>query len=164
MAAKLTDAEREQIIDLIRSGMPRNEIARAVGRSNSTVSKIAREIGHNFLDHVDASSKTRLTRAHEARSSFCAEARASAAAVAQDRLREILDEFTDDRVMIIPTTYGVERIMAPPDARSIRDLASAAHTLQRLVIDIDRHDNKADDGLAAVDQWLRGLVGDEAAA
>jgi len=41
--------------------------------------------------------------------------------------------------------------------QSVRDLV-------RTVLDIDRHDNRHEDGLSAVDQWLRGIMGDEAAA
>jgi hypothetical protein len=44
----VTDADRQQILDLARAGQTRNAIARQVKRSNDTVSKICAEAGHTF--------------------------------------------------------------------------------------------------------------------
>ncbi|MFJ6707016.1 MULTISPECIES: helix-turn-helix domain-containing protein [unclassified Streptomyces] len=48
MAAQITDEDREQVRTLHAAGRSRNAIARAIGRSSSTVSKIAREEGLRF--------------------------------------------------------------------------------------------------------------------
>lgn len=48
MASPITDADREQVRRLHAENIPRNEIARRIRRSGSTVSKIARELGLTF--------------------------------------------------------------------------------------------------------------------
>ena len=67
---------------------------------------------------------------------------------------------------LVVTVHGeggfTDVVRAAPDARALADLAKAAHTLQRLVIDVDRHDNRADEGAAVVDEWLLSIVGEAA--
>jgi hypothetical protein len=158
MAKPVTDDERAEIVTLIESGKSARAIAKQVERSTSTISAIAKEIGWTF-------GQTNAAQAREARSNYCAQARADAANKAQDRLMEILENFDAPRPYLAIGKGGEPHVvMIGPDARAVRDLASAVHTLQKTVLDIDRHDNRAEEGLAAVDQWLRGLVGDEAAA
>lgn len=164
MSTPVTDDERARIVELMQAGHSRSQIATETGRGKSTITRIANEIGHDWLTTADARTQSTLARAHEARSAYTAEARAKAAERAQERMQEILDSFMDERTVMVPTRDGIERVLAPPDAKAIRDLASAVHTLQRTVLDIDRHDNRAEDGLSAVDQWLRGLIGEETAA
>ena len=53
---------------------------------------------------------------------------------------------------------------APPPVDATRAMVQSVRDLVRTVLDIDRHDNRHEDGLSAVDQWLRGIMGDEAAA
>ncbi|QKW08054.1 helix-turn-helix domain-containing protein [Streptomyces sp. NA04227] len=48
MADPITDADREQVRRLHAAGKSRNAIAREIGRSSSTVSKIGRELGLRF--------------------------------------------------------------------------------------------------------------------
>lgn len=155
----LTDDERETIIGHINAGMTRNRIAEVIGRSPSTITRVAQSIGHDFLPGVDARTQSTLTRAHEARSAYCAERRAEIAANATMRVEELLATFMAQRPTLVAGKGGAEIVEVSPDARAIRDLASAVNTLTRTVLDIDRHDNRADGGMAAVDQWLRDIIG-----
>lgn len=153
MAKPLTDDERERIEQLLGEGKSARDIAELAGRSVDTVSRIARSIGHDF-------GRTNLARARKARSAYCAEARAEAAEKAQEWLQRILDNPEAPRPQLaMRKGGGMEVVMVGPDAKAVRDLANAVHTLQRTVLDIDRHDNRHDEGLAMVDDWLRDLVG-----
>lgn len=146
MAAKITDAERQHIVELIHSGKGCREIADEVGRSVDSISRIGQAIGWTF-------GQTNLVRAHEARSAYSAERRAAAAAKAQERLEEILDHFESPRPYLAIGRKGPEVVMIGPDARAVRDLAQAVNLLQRTVLDIDRHDNSNRGDVAA-----RGLL------
>lgn len=155
----ITETERQEIISLLQTGMTRNAIAKQAKRSPSTITRIAQSVGHDFLQAVDEKTQSSLTRAHEARSAFSAERRALAASKAQERLEEILNGFGESRVRVVNTPQGVQTIETLPDERGIEALARAAETLNKLILNTDRHDNKADDGAAAVDDWLRSIAG-----
>lgn len=155
MAAPLSDNERERIIQLCHQGHPCNTIAQKVGRSPDTVSRIARSIGHRF-------GYTNAARAREARSAFSAERRAQLAARATEEAEKLLDELHGEFLVFNfggrDNTYEEHTLDEPPvDAK--RAMVQSFRELMRTVIDVDRHDNKADEGLAAVDQWLRSITG-----
>jgi transposase-like protein len=57
MAQQLTPAERQRIIEAIKAGQPRNEIARETGRAPATVTLIAQEEGLSF-DRADTKAAT----------------------------------------------------------------------------------------------------------
>ncbi len=140
MAAKLTDDEKHQIATLCAAGMSCNAIAAEVGRSPSTVSAIAKANGHSF-GHLNQA------RAHEARQYYTAEARAEIAALATRRAQELLDGFDDKQPVVIGGAQPEVREL-DLDAKGQKDRAQAAQLLMRTVIDIDRHDRKADAGQA----------------
>lgn len=155
MPARLPDHEREHIADLIRSGKSCSAVAKDVGRSPDTVSRIAREIGWHFGD-------TNLAHAHEARSAYSAERRATIAAKATERAQQLLDEFEGEYLVFNfggkENTYNEHTLPSPPiEAR--RQMAAAFRDLMRTVLEVDKHDNRNDEGLAAVDAWLRDIVG-----
>lgn len=159
MAKPLTDAERQHILDLIQSGKGCAEIASEVGRAPDTVSRLAKSIGWTF-------GVTNLARAHEARSAYSAERRAVVAARAQERAEELLEKMSG-RYLVFnfggkENTYAEHELDEPP-IEAIRQMAQAFRDLQRTVLDIDRHDNRQDEGVSAVDAWLRDLVGGAAA-
>jgi len=152
VAKPLTSDERHTITELIQAGEPLRRIAQPTGRSRGTITGIAKTLGHTF-------GQSQAREAREARSAYCAEARANAARLAQERLEELLVSFVDERPVVVNSKDGPEVVMTRPDARAIRDLASAVHTLQRTGLDIDRHDNRNDEGAAAGEQWLRDITG-----
>lgn len=147
----VTEDEREQIISMIRSGLSARAVARESGRSVDTVSRIARDISWTF-------GRTNLARARQARSAFCAERRAVAASLAQERAEELLVSFLEPQTVVTGNGTVVE---VPVDARGVKDRAQAYQLLQRTVLDVSKHDVKADEGNAGalllqfVDQ-LRG--------
>ena len=54
---------------------------------------------------------------------------------------------------------GAEVLSVRPDARAIRDRASAVQTLQRMVLDVKRADERADEGQAKglLERLVEGL-------
>jgi hypothetical protein len=160
VAKRLTDAERAQIIDLLGQGHGCVEIAKQVNRAPDTVSKIAQSIGHSFGD-------TNLAHAHEARSAYSAERRASIAAKFTDVCERLLDELEGEFLVFNfggrDNTYEEHTLDQPP-VEAKRQLIQAAREAMRTVLEIDKHDNRNDEGLAAVDSWLRDIVGEAVSA
>lgn len=167
MATPVTDDERARIIELIESGLSRSEVARQAGRGKSTITRIANEIGWDWLAMADARTQSSLARAHGARSAFSAERRAVIAARMTEECEKLLDQMHGEFLVFNfggkDNDYN-EHLLERPPVESTRAMVQSVRDLLRTVIDIDRHDNKADDGLAAVDQWIRGLIGEETAA
>lgn len=152
---KLSDAERQRIVRLIGEGKSRNEIAGIVGRSYGTITNVARSVGHTF-------GAANLKHAHQARSSYSAERRAEIASTATQRAAELLEKF-EGRYKVFnfggkENTFAEHELDAPP-VEAMRQMSAAFRDLMRTVLDIDRHDNRQEDGLAAVDEWLRDIVG-----
>lgn len=151
MAKPLTDDERQAIRDALEAGGGCAEVAKQFGRAPDTVSRIAKSMGHRF-------GVTNLARAHEARHAYTAEARAKLASEATTKAFDALAELERDQP-IVTTVRGETMVdYLRPDARAWRDLAAAVGTLTKVVLDIDRHDNKADDSAAAVDAWLEAMT------
>ncbi len=155
MAKPLTDDEREHIVALIHQGHSANEIARQTQRSADTVSRIARSIGWRF-------GHTNLAHAHEARSAYTAERRASIAARLTEEVEQILIDLHRPHLAFNfggkDNTYE-EHLLDEPPVDAKRAMVQSISTLMRTVLDIDRHDNRADSGASAVDDWLRSIVG-----
>ena len=155
MPRKITDDEHTRIVELLGEGHSHATIGRQIGRSASTVGNIARSIGHR-------SGQTNLARAHEARSAYCAERRASLAARFTEECEELLEQLHRPHLAYNfggkDNTYE-EHELSEPGVAEKRMLIQAAREAMRTVLDIDRHDNRADVGGAAVDQWLRDIIG-----
>lgn len=156
MANPLTPDERTQIADMLKAGHSYTHIANTVGRSRGTVGNIARSIGHT-------AGKTNLSRAHEARSAYCAERRALLASRLTEEAEKLLDQLHQPHVAYNfggkDNTY-VEHEMSEPGVLEKHKLVQAAREALRTVLDIDRHDNRADDrGTAEVDRWLLVMMG-----
>lgn len=158
MAKRLTEDERQRIIELLHDGHSRAHIARETGRGVGTVNRIAEAIGVR----ADQSVASRTRGAREARSAYSAERRATSAAKAQQRADELLDRMVG-RYLVFnfggrDNTYEEHELEQPP-VEALRAMAAAYRDLVRTVLDVDRHDNRQDEGLAAVDQWLRDIAG-----
>lgn len=155
MATPLTDTEKDEIARLLSEGLSYAEIGRRTGRGRGSIARIAESIGHR-------AGQSNLTRAHEARSAFCAERRAAAAAKAQERVDELLKGFTAARPVVARDGDGSATVlMVDPDWKGLADMAKAVNLLQRTVLDIDRHDRQGDEGLSDVKAWLAGMLGRE---
>jgi hypothetical protein len=159
MAKALSQEERDEIARLMAEGKSRNEIAALTGRSNGTITRLAAEIGHRF-------GQTNLTHAHEARSAYSAERRAALAAKLTEEAELLLEQLHEPYTVFNfggkENTYNEAQFDEPPVDAKFTIIRGAREAL-RTVLDIDRHDNRNDDNLAAVDEWLRSIVGGVAA-
>lgn len=157
MPKPLTDAQRQEVVDLLPSGKSCNEIARITGRGTTTVSRIAASVGHEW-------GQSNVVRAHEARKAYGAEARATLAARLHDAAGKLIDQLDQPHLVFNfggrDNTYE-EHTLDEPDVASKLNLIRGVREAMRTVLDIDRHDNRAEDGLAAVDAWLRSMLGEE---
>lgn len=158
MATKLTDDERATIAQHLEQGLSRVQIARLTGRGVGTIDRVAKSIGFR----ADQSTASRVRRAQEARSAFSAERRATLAARLQVESERLLDDMHGPYLVWNfggrDNTYAEHELPAPPvEAR--RQIVATVAEAQRTIIAIDKHDNRADEGLAAVDQWLRDMLG-----
>lgn len=155
MAKPLTPDERDRIVALLATGATCRQIADQVGRSPDTVSRIAKDVGHTFGQLAGA-------HAREARSAYCAERRAGIAARATERAEQLLERMEGEFLVFNfggkDNTYEEHRLEEPP-VEAVRAMAQTVRDLVRTVLDIDRHDNRDEGDLAAVDRWLRDLVG-----
>lgn len=158
-ASKLTDNERAEIARLLENGLSRAQIARATGRSQGSIDRVAKAIGHR----ADQSTAMRTRRANEARKSYSAERRAVLAAKACEAAEKLLDELDEPYTVFSfggrDNTFTSEVLPgAPADVRRIA--VQSSRDALRTALEVDRHDNREGEQLAAVDQWLRSLVGE----
>ncbi len=166
MAKPLTDHERQTIIKLLTANpdLARNEIARRTGRSTDTIRRIAHQIGHRF-------DRTKTETATRARQADLAARRAElATALVADaaRLRaQLWEPCVERKAMAVSRGSDVGSVVEivevhhdrPPFADQQRIMVSVGIAVDK-VLAIDRHDNSAGEGLAAVDRWLRAMIGD----
>lgn len=128
----LTDADRRRVAELHAAGKSRNEIARAIGRAQSTVTKIAAELGLTF----DRSRTAEATRVKQV------DAKARRATLATTAL----DDADEMR----------RRALAAAEARESRDYAAAYAYF------VDRHiklaEFDADTGVQDGKDMLTGLA------
>lgn len=155
MAAKpITDEERHRVRELHAAGLNRNAIAKELGRSGSTISKIAERLGLSF-------DRTAVKAATEAR-----------VADAKARRAQLMNELLDDAErlrsqLFAPTTihsFGGKdhtynsRSVDQPLFKDQRDIMQATNTAITASLRLDLHDTD-NQGLAAVDAWLRDIAG-----
>ena len=155
MAKPLTNTERQAIIDALNAGTPYAQIVKTTGRGKSTISRIAKEIGHQ-------AGRSNLARAQESRSAYTAERRAKIAERLTEEAERLLDELR--KPWLAYNIGGKDntftgKVLPEPSTTAKRELIQAIRDATRTVIDIDRHDNRADEGGAAVDDWLRDMIG-----
>lgn len=152
MAKRVTDNERAKILAHLQTGASCNATAKKFGRSTSTISKIARQEGHNFGD----SAHSRLARAHEARRAYGAEARAETAAKLHAEANRLLEQLRQQHVAWSfggrDNVYN-EHVFDEPDQATKFTIIRSVATAMKTVLEIDKHDNRASD----VDQ-AAGLI------
>jgi len=152
---RLSDAERQKIIDLLPSGKSCRTIAKQTGCSRNTVSRIAQSVGHEWGRH-------NLARAQEAQKAYGAEWRAEFAKRLAERCEALLADFDGEYLVYNfggrENTYSEHLLEAPPTEVKERTMKAIRLGLQT-VLDIDRHD-RPDDSMAVVDEWLAALKGE----
>lgn len=138
MPPRIPDDKRADILADVQAGeKSRGKIAREHGVSTTTVSKIAREEGIDqpfSREQTEKATAAAVTDAKARRAALASDALTGAQA-ALDRLRERVADMSDRDLI---TLFGV---------------ATDKH------VALDRHDSDTT-GLAAVDAWLRDMIGD----
>jgi ParB-like chromosome segregation protein Spo0J len=163
MADPITDAERAEVRRRHAAGETRNAIARAIGRSASTVSKIARQAGLRF------EGGARVAVATEARRQDLAALRAELQRRLYARAATNLDRIEADaytRTELLPNGRTVRVVSDEPPAQDERHHAQAISSYlgsaQRLA-EVDAGDGSAEarSMLAGVARGLAALLVDE---
>ncbi|MEV0660140.1 helix-turn-helix domain-containing protein [Actinomadura luteofluorescens] len=131
----ITDADRQRVAQLHGEGKSRNEIARAIGRAQSTVSKIARELGLSFDRSRTAKATEAVQADNKARRTI--EARESIAVAAELRQR-ILGAKGGRDAQGWATAYGImaDKHMAFEQYDADTGSAGARSVLGQLAIDL----------------------------
>ncbi|MFC7880477.1 helix-turn-helix domain-containing protein [Streptomyces sp. NPDC057376] len=151
---QVTDEERAEIIRLHGEGRGRNEIARMIGRAQRTVSLICAE--ENLVFDV-----TMTEEATRHRVAQLAERRAMLAEALQDDAERLTEQ------MWLPTkvfriggssnSYTDHNVDEPP-ADAKKDLMASAGIAIEKSLKLVPPEREDLEGLAAVDQWLRGMM------
>lgn len=149
----VTDEDREQVRALHAAGLGRNEIAREIGRSGETVSKIAKALGLSFERGPEVAAAT---------AAKVADAKARRAQL----MHELLDDAERLRVQLFaPTTIhsfgGKENTYNSKDVdqplfRDQRDIIQSVSTAITASIRLDQHD--ADTGADGAKSMLGALA------
>ena len=149
-----TGTDRERVRELHAQGLTRNAIAREIGRAASTVSKIAREIGLTFdRSRTAEATRAKVADAKDRRAQLTLDLLADA-----ERLRaQMWEPCTIHNFGGKDNTYNSHDVDEPP----FRDKRDIAHTVSLL---LDKHIrltavDSDEQGLAAVDAWLRDITG-----
>jgi DNA-binding CsgD family transcriptional regulator len=152
--AALDPAKRAAILEQIRAGKNRNEIARDLEVSGSTVSKIARENDHAF-DRTQTKNATEAARADNAA------LRASTSRRFLIKANELLDQMDAPHVAFNfggkDNTFNSKELDKPP-VSDLRNLMTAAAVAIDKHLVIEKHDNSGESH-AAVDAWLLEKTG-----
>lgn len=151
----LTDRELDRIRALHGEGKTRNDIARELKRSASTITKACTNMGLSF-------DRTATKAATEAK---VADAKARRAEI----MNGLLDDVQRLRAQLfapaIVFSFGGkensynERPVDEPPARDKRDLMGSISLALNASLRLDDHDGDKE-GLAAVDAWLKAMLGE----
>lgn len=135
--ATISPGKRSQVLDLIDSGMGRNETARQTGISQGQVSRIAKDAGRTF-------DRTRTIAATEARQADLASRRA-----------RLAGELLDDVDLLRPRLHTTE------DGHVVRSIATAIGIFTSRSLDLSAFDHTDNGTDADVDRWIAHIIGEE---
>lgn len=155
MAARpVTQAERDQVAAMHADGKSRNEIARALGRSPSTVSAIARDLGLSFARERTAAATAAKQRDNRAR-------RAELAAALLDDIARLRAQLFAPTVVFAfggkDNVYREHQVDRPPP-REQRDIVLAITNLIASHLRLVEYDR--DTGADPVTGMLGALLAD----
>jgi Helix-turn-helix domain len=154
-AAPVTDAEKARIRQLHAEGLSCAQIAAALGRSKSAVSRQCKAMGLVF-DRAQTKAATRAKVADNA------SRRADTSRRFLEKANELLDMMDQPHVAYSfggrDNTY-VEHAFEKPPVDALRSLMQSAAQAFDKHLGQDRHDSDQG-GLSAVDAWLRGMLGE----
>jgi ParB-like chromosome segregation protein Spo0J len=150
----INDDDREQVRRLHAEGLGRNDIARAIGRSPSTVSKIAAALGLTF-------DRTATAVATEARK---ADARAMRAEIALGLLEDVVRLRGQLFKSCTVFNFGgkdntfEQALIDEPTFADKRNILTAIGTAVDRAMKLDAYD-KIDETLSGIDAWLDAMTG-----
>lgn len=152
----VTDEERAEIIRLHTEGHGRNEIARITRRSPRTVSLICAEEGLTFdVTMTEDATRHRVAQLAERRAVLAEALQGDA-----ERLTELMwQPCTVFSFGGRDNTYSEKKFNEPPSAEK-RNLMAAANLAVEKSLKLVPPEREDLEGLAAVDQWLRGMMPD----
>lgn len=136
MAKRVSEEERERIIAEFATGKSCNEIARQFGRATTTISTIAKNVGHEF-----GQVNTRVAR--EIKAAYDDERRQRIRLETVDKAERVLAQMFEPAVVFSfggrDNTYN-EHEMDKPPPRDQRDIAQTFKTLMTVVFEIDKRE------------------------
>ncbi|SOD72732.1 paired box domain-containing protein [Jatrophihabitans sp. GAS493] len=147
----LTPAEKKRIVDLAKAGTTRNDIARQLGVSTGTVSKVAAAANVSFNRDATAA-------ATHARKVDNAARRAAIIATLYTRAEEFLEQMTMPHLAFAfggKDNVYAEHLLERPPTSDIRNLMSSAGTALTKAIDLEKVD--ASQGTEDVKSMLADL-------
>jgi hypothetical protein len=153
----VTAEDRAEIIRLHGEGHGRNEIARITRRSQRTVSLICAEEGLTFdITVTEEATRHRIAQLAERRAVLAEALQGDA-----ERLTELM--WSPATVYSFGGKDNVyrERDVNEPPAADKRNLMAAANVAIEKSLKLVPPEREDAEGLAAVDQWLRGMIGGE---
>lgn len=151
MATKLTDQERQAILDDITAGTARNEIARKHKRSPGTISNIARDAG---LEGV-AFDRTATARASAAKQADNRARRAELSALLLEDSFKLRDRMWAPGETVVPSGQIV--VTTLPVARDVRDFSASVQANVKSHLEIEKHDD-GDQGAVDAKSMLLGVA------
>ncbi|MET9138891.1 helix-turn-helix domain-containing protein [Streptomyces parvulus] len=150
----VTDEEKAEIVRLHGEGLGRNEIARRIGRAQRTVSIVCAAEGLVF----DVTMTEEATRHRIAQ---LADRRAMLAEALQDDAERLTAQLWEPakvyRIGGSSNSYTERRVDEPP-ADAKKDLMASAGIAIEKSLKLVPPEREDLEGLAAVDQWLRGMM------
>lgn len=154
--ARISDTKRQAIAADIRAGKARNQIALDHGVSAGSVTNIARE-----FELTDAFDRSATKNATEAAVADNKARRAEISRKFLEKADKLLDQMEQPHIVFNiggKDNVYTEHLMDAPPTADIRNLMTSAAIAFDKHMAADRHDND-DQGLAAVDAWLRTMLG-----
>lgn len=161
MPPRMDDTKRQTIIDTIRDSAGNKStgaLAKELGVSRTTIHRLAKEAG---LEGIWERSQTEnATRAREA---DMAELRSQTAARFLHEANKMLDRLNEPCEVFAfggaENRFNSHVLDRPPSAEVRNFMTSAAIAMDKHVL-LDKHDT-SETGGAAVDAWLRHIIGGE---
>lgn len=152
MAKPVSAEERERIIEAFATGKSCRQIAREFGRSTTTISTIAKSVGHEF-------GQINTERARAINQKYGAEWRADMRQRLADEAGRLLDDMRKPSLVFNfggkENSYN-EHIIEEPDFRSKRDLMQAVSTALKSIRDLDATDSTTGN-LGQLGEWFAAI-------
>ncbi len=159
---RLSEQTKAEVVSLCRQGVTRNEIARRLKVSAASVSGIVKRERERTGNEALSFDRSKVASATEARKVDLAARRAELAAALLDDVTRLRGELFAQTVVFSfggrDNTYAERTVDEPPHADKLKLMQAVGAAIDRH-LKLDAHDSD-EHGLAAVDTWLKGMLGD----